>query len=344
MIGQLNQKQKQRYHSMRKMQLANKKQTSSYHNPRYEIILMPFTIGLSASSPKRAKSRKKLIDIIHTLHVLVKQSKTICFDFRNTNKVFSNGMILFYAEIHNLLNLHPLLKFYCHLSNDDKVNHVLYQLGLLKIFRKKFKQTRLYKDVIHWTASHGTNVSGKLFDNIIKQNSSSSIVAEESNLYGAFIEATKNAHFHAYSEKRKLSLVNKEKAGWWAFGQEQDGILSVAICDLGIGIPATIPKSHPWIYNILKGLNQENDANLIQSAIDKPSSRTGKEYRGNGLKTIAKIAQDIPGASLTIHSYKGCVTIDNIQGFDSTNHPSEVPGTIILWNIPIDCNAHTKLQ
>lgn len=102
----------------------------------------------------------------------------------------------------------------------------------------------------------------------------------------------------------------------------------VVICDLGIGIPATIPMRHPKLYRFLKLFKSSSDSNLIRGAIKTPSSRTGKPFRGNGLPSIANLAKMIYGSSLTIHSYKGCIHI-NSKGLSQYDGDEAIPGTLI---------------
>lgn len=306
-------------------------------------IQLPSIITLS-EPPKKStlpNFRNILINKVKQLHASIFENTIVLLDFSSTKKIYADGMIYLFAEIKNLINIKSI-KFRCKKSRNSKVNHALYQIGLFKIFNEKFFPQTSYKDVVHWKSCAGTKIIGPVFEEVIPQNSLIGKKADEINLYGVCNEATLNVLHHAYIAQRKLSEVDYQNEAWWMFSQVKDGISSVAICDLGLGIPATLPIKRKSLYDLLCSFSN-GDADLIKGAIETPSSRTALDHRGNGLPRIAKLAQETPGASLTIFSNKGTVQIDsnNITGFNS---PSEIPGTIILWKFPVGENNEFNLN
>lgn len=279
--------------------------------------------------------RELLFSAVKKIHKKAKKYTEIYIDFSETTTVYSEGMLYLYAEIENLLNINKDITIKCKKSRTLKVNHVLYHIGLFKLCNHTFSPSRKYKDIIYWKKSSGVKVEGPKFDEIMGEDDRLKEVANRINIYGGFIEAIKNAYMHAYIKQRKLSHVDHQKTAWWVFSQVRDDFVSIAICDLGIGIPATVPSKFPsLIVELAKKIKLITDADIIKAAVERPSSRTGKSYRGNGLKTIAEIAKQDNRASFFIASSKGYVYSRKNQ-LKRANFKSSLPGTIVAWKLPL---------
>lgn len=301
----------------------------------YFKVKMPNKINIYSNS-----WRVLVLKAVRKMHKFSSKKRNICIDFTSTEKIHVSGMLYVFSEICNLLNINPNLKLKCIESRTKKVNHVLEQIGVFKVCNHNFLPSKEYNDVIYWRYIYGVGVLGEKFDRIVSPYQVLNEIPMDIDIYGACVEATKNAHVHAYIEKRQLSPVANQKTSWWMFSQIKDNILTVAICDLGIGIPKTLPKANKPLYKaILTFFKAKNDADFIWGAIVAPSSRTHKAFRGNGLKKIATIAHDDARASLEIYSSRGYIEIYR-KRHRLCNYKSELPGTIVLWDIPLgDKNA-----
>lgn len=298
-----------------------------------EAIRMPHLLGIY-----REDERNLLLGAVRLIHDKAARKGKVCLDFTETRKIYTQGMLYLYAEVKNLQNLRPNLRFSCIESRNDKVNHVLHQVGMFALCRHSFTVKKQYRDVVYWRSCHGVEVLAESFDKVIDPDNVLNKIPASIDIYGGCVEATKNAHVHAYIEERKLSPVDNENTAWWIFSQIKDGKVSIAICDLGIGIPRTLPKTdRNFFMKILASIASRTDAHLIEGAIDTPSSRTQKGYRGNGLKKIAKIAADDRRASFAIYSGKGYVGTDSGRR-QKCNYSRALPGTIVAWNLPLGEN------
>ena len=297
----------------------------------YSVFTMPERILLG-----KQPDRDILLDKVRKLHRAANDGKNIWLDFSATQKVYTHGMLYFYAEISNMQNLYPKFRIRCNESRNTKVNHVLDQIGLFALCKHGFTPQREYEDVVHWRAVKGIKVIGKAFDSIVDPDLDLPDLPDDLDIFGACVEATKNAFIHAYIEERQLSAVANDQTAWWMFSQIKDGKITVAICDLGIGIPGNLPKTNENMFmKVRKAIKGTIDAHLIENAILTPSSRTRKGYRGNGLKKIAKIAMDDSRASLVIHSGRGYVEI--MKGhWNKTNFTQKFPGTLVAWKLPLE--------
>lgn len=293
-------------------------------------ILLPNTLSIYTE-----KNRKRLLTAIQSLHKSVRNGLVkIKLDFSNTVKVYSDAMIWLYAEVDNLLNINKNLRFYCKKPHNEKVSHVLHQIGMYKMCKVKFKPKKKFNDVIYWRTCSGKHVIAEQYDYIV--DNQHNLFHPDVDLFGGCAEATKNARKHAYIEPRALSAVQFDETAWWIFSQIKDGNMYVCVCDLGIGIPATLPRSRAELVRELfqKLKNETTSADLIRAALDSSKSRTKKDYHGNGLPKIASIVQETKQGSVAIHSLDGYVRINEGNYFEY-NFRTRLPGTIISWKLPV---------
>ena len=126
------------------------------------------------------------------------------------------------------------------------------------------------------------------------------------------------------------------------FSQERDGKLSVAICDLGAGIPGTLPSKQPKLWKRILRVKRFGDADVIKHAVSDSISRTGAGHRGHGLGQIVRVVESIPGAQVIIFSNKGIY--GRIAGRKVlVNHSSNILGTLIFWEVPL-MNQHAEIS
>lgn len=122
------------------------------------------------------------------------------------------------------------------------------------------------------------------------------------------------------------------------FSQEKDGYLSVVFCDLGTGIPQTLPRKHSGAWQQLIRLSkfksrQPNDSEIIREATKLGASRTGDSHRGRGLNQIANTVTNEFRGTLTIYSNAGCYSVGS--GEKLHEHKTSIMGTLIAWRIPL---------
>lgn len=153
-------------------------------------------------------------------------------------------------------------------------------------------------------------------------------------------EAVGNAALHAYLEPRGTNSRRMGSKRWWMLSQVRDGLLSVTVADLGIGIPRSLPLKWPVstlsrIYD--KIASKGPDERAIRAAMEVGATRTGESHRGKGLPQIWRELRDVPGAIITIHSNCGAL------GWNGQNNSEEsrefidsIYGTVISWTVPIN--------
>lgn len=146
-----------------------------------------------------------------------------------------------------------------------------------------------------------------------------------------------NTVHHAYAEIREDGLNHKpSKNNWWMFSQARDGELTVVFCDLGIGIPRSLPKKHPSIFHKMLSLGKISDHQCIASSVELNATSTKMPGRGKGLGNIIEIASKNKAGGVIIYSNKGMYRLgpDATEPF-SRDLKNSILGTIICWNVTL---------
>ena len=285
-------------------------------------------------------SRYEVLKFLRKMSANIRNStRQIHLNFSSTETMISDGTLLFKAELcralrtsksHNIPTITP--------PKSEKIDQVLNQIGVYDLLGHTSRVIISHPDVINWRYANGDEVVGEKYDEILGHYDG--VIHEKlaSGLYLGITEAMTNCHHHAYIDKRGDGLnIDEIKKNWWMFSQEKDGVLHVAFGDLGVGIPASLPTQKPNLWeNITKkfGLRPPNDGAIINEAILESKSRTGKSYRGKGLKQLVEAIENTDGAKLLLYSNKGLYThVDNQPRI--FNFRDSIYGTLVYWSVPV---------
>lgn len=261
----------------------------------------------------------------------------VTIDFTDTRKMWASGTLLFKAELCRLRRIkNQKLRVRCIPPRNQKIAQVLKQTGIFKLFQHKSTVVPTYPDVVHWRYANGNEVDGAKYDEVLGKYDGTIPDTVASGLYLGLTEAMTNCHHHAYIAPRKDELnQSDEPKDWWMFSQEKEGRLSVVFCDLGVGIPETLPTKQPGLWQRLKtAIGVPTDADAIDEAIKESKTRTEKHYRGKGLKQLVDVIEKTPGAVLTLHSNHGRYTYRHGNS-NKENYSDSILGTLIAWSVPV---------
>jgi hypothetical protein len=189
-------------------------------------------------------------------------------------------------------------------------------------------------DVVHWKVVQGQIVDNSLCAPAIEgyQDQLGPEMIDE--LLGGLGEATTNAIHHAYDDLRQDGLGYKGNKAWWMFTQIKDGMVSVAVCDLGIGIPASLPLKRPSIIEkILLRKETPTDADCIREAIVEGKTSTSLDGRGYGLGNIINVVEGVENGMVIVHSNHGRYDSRDDSPFPF-NYTDSIMGTLIYWSVP----------
>ncbi len=197
--------------------------------------------------------------------------------------------------------------------------------------------------MVHWRTAHGQKAEGEKSGNLLDEYAGQIAKDLMSALFVGVTEAMTNVHHHAYikpSEHCKVADYCRKDAenggGWWMFSQKKDGYLHVVICDLGVGIPGSLPERRPKLVERLLSLGQgDKDSKYIEHAVEDSVSRTRKHHRGKGLGQIVNgLLEHSQDSNILIHSNRGYFRRDK-DGVKTYDFKDSILGTVICWRTPL---------
>lgn len=279
-------------------------------------------------------ARMELLRFIKTLSEVSSQpGKRVLVDFSRTENMVADGTLLFRAHICRIFNNKPeSTKVRCKLPQNRKVSQVLKQIGVLEKFGKFQHIQPDHKDVIHWRYAQGAGALGEKYEEILGHYDGVITEALKERFYVGLTEAMTNTRQHAYD----IETTSWNDNEWWMFSQEKDQILYVVFCDLGMGIPGSLPSTQPglWRRIIEKLGGAPLDSAVIEEAVTSSKSRTGKEHRGKGLKQLASVVENTRNGSMSLCSNCGRYSIKNGKPL-KFDYKTSINGTMISWSLPI---------
>jgi hypothetical protein len=127
---------------------------------------------------------------------------------------------------------------------------------------------------------------------------------------------------------------------WRMFAQYKKGNLTVAICDLGIGIPCSLrgkPELKEQLTSLIHKAKNKQDTALIDIAVESNRSRTKLSHRGKGLKDMLELVKDGTVGGFRIYSNKGSFDYNALNKKESgKDFKSAINGTIIQWQLSVE--------
>lgn len=261
-------------------------------------------------------------------------------DFQQLEKIYPAGAVLLMAEVHR-----ALAGAATHRPIEVKrpivplMDEVLQQIGVYELVGVRCSSAPRDESVVHWMRATGTLSEGAKGGSILESYSGRLAPGLDRGLYEGIVEAMTNTLHHAYEGEEGNRLRRSIGRRWWMLSQEKDGRLTVAICDLGIGIPRSLPRSRTFGVGIVRrafdrlGL-ERNDANAIRVALELGKTRTLEPGRGKGLAEIVEAVNLSEGGGVHISSNRGVYTDGEGQSL-FVNEPHSICGTLIYWVVPV---------
>lgn len=152
-------------------------------------------------------------------------------------------------------------------------------------------------------------------------------------------EAMLNALQHAYPEGKLRDAAVQDR--WWLTGHyhKPTGNLSIMFCDLGVGIPHTLPRKHAMEYlrqlaSLLPGVKADDGA-MIYAGMRVGRSSTRKGNRGKGLNDLRQFIGQAGSGELRIFSRSGEYWYTATDGEGYRTNSYAVQGTLIVWTVPL---------
>jgi hypothetical protein len=280
----------------------------------------------------------------------LEQKLSINIDFRATNKLFPEATLLLYAEIDRILSIAQTIKpITCVPPQNHKIKQVFKQIGLFDLTSDQIDVLPVDNDVIYWQSHKGLTQSGDhiapFITKVAKSVFGESPTAEDMDvLWRPFTEVINNTTDHAYEADRGDGFEHSNTARWWMFTHLRNKLLTVGVCDLGMGYWRTHRKyiGEEFISSISSSiLGRNRDCKAIQIAMQYGVSGTDQGGRGKGSRCALSLLDSRPnGSILTIVSNTGLVRYKqtnqgNAPKIEHSVLDADILGTIVYWNIPV---------
>lgn len=275
----------------------------------------------------------------------------VVLDFSKTSKVEASGMLLITAELDRALRLatkQPLVR--CKLpprtSEAGKiVGQVLDQIGLLQRIGQaapeEHGREEFHETVRHWRYATGTRIDEQPSD-VLYQYEGRITSALLSDVNVGLSEAIINSLHHAYARPRDDGCKLFRERRWWMFTREIDGELQVLVCDLGIGIPRSLPLN--WERKLLAKASrfftgEGADVAAIKTALILGETSTDQENRGKGLPQVWNATLQSPNGAVGIFSGRAYVSQSADTGEKSGEYADQILGTLVSWRVPVEVTS-----
>lgn len=283
----------------------------------------------------------------------LQEGRDVILDFSRTTRIFPDGMLLFVAELDRAIRLgRPDQVVRCKLPEGDGndariVREVLEQIGLLRRIQHpvaiKPVAGEFDESVRHWRYATGTRVDEEPGD-VLEEHEGRIAPGLMKSMQIGLTEALLNSLHHAYRGDREDGCRRSPERRWWMFTHEKDGMLSVMVCDLGIGIPRSLPLT--WDKYFLKRLSTYFPGSLpevtsIRMALVLGESSTGEDHRGRGLPQIWNAPQGAEQGSVGIFSGHAYLGYNKETGESQSQYNDSILGTLISWTLPIEASEGT---
>lgn len=319
-------------------------------NNEYYKILAPTVLDLY-----KPKNHTPMVDFVEQ----IKKRAAIGCDsggakihicFRNTKHITASAGVWLLACAENLISNFPQTKFRVtrppktQIARNHKklfpvIDSVLNRIGFYSAIGLKKRELIEVPHVKCWEVSRGTVVTGEVIGQLL-EGVTKITGRNYQSLYRPLLEATANSVEHAYLEE--LYSFPEPHTKWWCFAAIMNNELITLICDLGVGIPKTLPKTQGkgFFEKISKLLGHPftEDCHFIRGALQVKRSNTDLDYRGKGGIDLQSIIEQIEGSQLRILSNKGFYRVSNKKqkiinmGFDNSK---SIGGTIVEWSITL---------
>lgn len=304
-------------------------------------------LPISIPAPKifdisRNDSRRNLTKFLRKLRTRFARRKSyeITIDFTQTEKFVAAGTLLFYSELAYLKQLpNNGTKLRYIPPKNPKAFEVLIQIELHKILgirKPKSKNTNKYDDVLNWKVAYGNVVNNEHCAPAIEAYEGQLAEPLIDGIFKGLAEAMTNTVHHAYADIREDGLNHKpSKNNWWMFSQARDKELTVVFCDLGIGIPRSLPKTHPSLLDKLRSVfGKVDDHQCIASSVELNATSTKIPGRGKGLVNVIELASKNGAGNVIIYSNKGIYKLAPGETKPiSCDLKDSILGTIICWSV-----------
>ncbi|MDI9768606.1 hypothetical protein QM327_18825 [Pantoea dispersa] len=270
--------------------------------------------------------------------------------FRETKMVTASGGLYLLANLERLNSEAPYVKYSVtrppatRINQSDKnrypvVDSVMNWLGIYAALGKVKREMRQLPMVDCWEATRGSQVLSAKVGELLEKVTESTGQNHQA-LYRPLVEAMSNSVEHAYRPDLYHGSVPKTK--WWCIATIMNNKLIALVCDLGLGISKTLPKtqSSTFFTRITEYIGHalSSDSDFIRASLQLKKSATKLDYRGKGGPDLQSVIEKIPNAKLAVYSNRGSYSYTN-RGIAKPetwfDHKLSINGTIVECSLDL---------
>lgn len=309
----------------------DKKLKKKFSKHRKEVIKIsaPSVFSLAAY-----EERKHLLEFLSKIKNFLSQGKHIHISFNKTHLLVPCGTIWATSRIESLVESYPN-KISCSYPKNNIVEQLFQHIGLLAKLGKTVPRANIDSDNVRfWHYVYGRSTDDvSQFKELL--NSISLPDNTKSGLFESMSEAVTNTIHWAFEDGQ-----TKE---WRMFAQHKEGKLTVAICDMGMGIPTSLrqkPELGEVFTHPIRSFMNRIDTSLIEIAVESTRSSTRLPHRGKGLRDMLNLVKSGTVGGFVIYSNKGAFVYNAARNEELSGGDMEraINGTIIIWELSLEAS------
>lgn len=309
-----------------------------------EVIFAPLNFNLTQGDGVEVVKFLRAVAV-----AVLKENRVVKLNFTYTEHFAVPGTILLFSELDRIITSSSLPKPITLIEPfRRRPREVMKQIGLFNLTNDRSDIVPEREDVVYWKATKGSNQSGDSYGSLVEAlaervNAAYVKQIEVGGLWRSVNEAIANSIDHAYKKPRADGFVGLDGTKWWMFSQIKDGILTLAVCDLGCGYRSTIEETIPekFIANWAVQLKRHNrDARAIATAMEYGRSGTHESHRGKGSRDVLSLLEKHGEGTLVVLSNTGWMKYEysdkELVLQQSGGIGVDIGGTILWWKLPLD--------
>ena len=279
-------------------------------------------------------------------NAIIANGQDAVLDFTLTERIQASAMLYFVAEVDRSIRMAPR-EVYIRCKLPDRrtsqgviVGQVLDQIGFLDRIGQpppmEHGGEEFDATVKNWRYATGTRIDESPGD-VLDKYEGRIAPALMTKMHIGLSEAIINSLHHAYLADRRDGCRHFAERRWWMFTREQEGILEVLVCDLGIGIPRSLPISwdKKFLAKIASVFTADGaDVAAVKSALVLGESSTKDENRGRGLPQVWDATLNAAEGAVGIFSDRAY--LGHVKGAPKQSEfEDRLLGTIVTWRVPV---------
>jgi hypothetical protein len=274
--------------------------------------------------------------------VILQGGNGVVVDFSQTETIYPPGGLLLVAELDRIKRLMPsrVLLSCKAAAVDSLADQVLTQIGVYATLGHTASNHPSDQSVVHWRLASGLKAEGEDAGSMLERYDGDLAPAMRQSLSKGITEAMTNAVQHAYLGRRGDGTNRQGEKRWWLFSEQREGKLYIVFCDLGIGIPNSLPIVNSGLKAILSSFRKNRaDVEAIRLATVLGKTSTAEPNRGKGLPEILDAAKKSEQGRCVIYSNRGRFGFAPGGRVVENQFSNSIYGTLIEWRVPISESA-----